>query len=236
MKRQIYTFLMATALALPAAGAMATGMGGSTGSDTTGTFGAQGTLSDDSDIRTQNETLMRDNTVTDDMGTGADMDMDMDTDTDFSVGTEDRTGVTGDTGITGDTGMDMDRDARMGSRPDTGFGAGTSAQMGETGDPSANIQQLESKLSAQTDNVLDPQDLTSSEVRGVQAALEKGGHYQGSIDGLWGPRTAQALRAFQNENNLPETGTLNAQTLSRLSMTTGEPGSAQDWDRAQQPR
>ena len=46
-------------------------------------------------------------------------------------------------------------------------------------------------------------------MRQVQSALRDKGYYYGPIDGVMGPETEAAIRAYQRDNNLPETGQLN---------------------------
>ncbi|WP_374012297.1 AAA family ATPase [Pseudoxanthomonas koreensis] len=53
-------------------------------------------------------------------------------------------------------------------------------------------------------------------VREVQALLHADGHYDGALDGLYGPRTRQALARFQAGNNLPATGAPDPATLFLL--------------------
>jgi hypothetical protein len=51
---------------------------------------------------------------------------------------------------------------------------------------------------------------------GMQSRLIELGHLTGSADGAFGPRTATALRAFQQEQELPETGIADPATVIRL--------------------
>ncbi len=53
-------------------------------------------------------------------------------------------------------------------------------------------------------------------VRAAQAELARLGYNPGPIDGVNGPRTAGAIRAFQRAQRLPETGSLTPETLGRL--------------------
>lgn len=91
---------------------------------------------------------------------------------------------------------------------------------------------LQSKLRANPDGTLGPQELTNAEVRDLQGILEQSGHYQGNIDGIWGPRTASALRRFQSENNLETSGRIDEQTLDRLTLTS-EGGTPQSRSQSQ---
>lgn len=56
----------------------------------------------------------------------------------------------------------------------------------------------------------------NARVRDVQALLHDEGHYDGALDGLYGPRTRQALARFQADNGLPATGAPDPATLFLL--------------------
>lgn len=53
---------------------------------------------------------------------------------------------------------------------------------------------------------------TGSHVRALQEALKELGFYSSSIDGQFGTGTQKAVRAFQNMNQLPQTGTADGAT------------------------
>jgi hypothetical protein len=53
-------------------------------------------------------------------------------------------------------------------------------------------------------------------VRRIQQALQEQGHYNGGIDGQFGPGTRTALEAFQRQQNLQPTGDPDQNTLWRL--------------------
>lgn len=59
---------------------------------------------------------------------------------------------------------------------------------------------------------------TSMMVVRVQAALMRRGHYQGDIDGVLGEGTRTALRAFQKENGINQTGRMDIETLTLLGI------------------
>jgi peptidoglycan hydrolase-like protein with peptidoglycan-binding domain len=63
--------------------------------------------------------------------------------------------------------------------------------------------------------------MTRSEVKDVQQSLRGRGLYQGEIDGLYGPETAEAVRRFQSEHHLKPTGQVTAQTLAELGLIAG---------------
>ena len=54
----------------------------------------------------------------------------------------------------------------------------------------------------------------------AQIALARAGFSSGPIDGVGGPQSAAALRAFQESNDLPATGALDAATRTRLALTS----------------
>lgn len=54
-------------------------------------------------------------------------------------------------------------------------------------------------------------------VRDMQFKLKRLGLYKGSTDGGFGPRTEQAVRAFQQKHGLPDTGIADAETLDQLA-------------------
>ena len=58
-------------------------------------------------------------------------------------------------------------------------------------------------------------------VRNVQAQLDQRGYEVGPIDGIYGPRTRQAVTAFQRDENLRASGRVDDQTLAALGMDQG---------------
>ena len=59
---------------------------------------------------------------------------------------------------------------------------------------------------------LDPFD----KISGVQARLNNLGFFCGNVDGVAGPRTQKALRSFQKQSGLPETGHIDGATSAKL--------------------
>jgi len=57
---------------------------------------------------------------------------------------------------------------------------------------------------------------SKQDIRKAQQALMNKGHNPGSVDGVMGPRTREAIKAFQSANGLTETGKLDAQTAEKL--------------------
>lgn len=56
------------------------------------------------------------------------------------------------------------------------------------------------------------------QIRRAQEALKAEGHDPGPIDGVMGPKTQEALRQFQRQENLQETGRLDRQTAEKLGL------------------
>ena len=53
-------------------------------------------------------------------------------------------------------------------------------------------------------------------VRQAQQRLVDKGYDAGVVDGIWGPRTANALRQFQRDQGLMATGRLDGETMNAL--------------------
>ena len=59
---------------------------------------------------------------------------------------------------------------------------------------------------------------TSDQIKMLQQSLQAKGMDPGPIDGFMGPKTQAALRAYQKDQNLPQTGQTDAQTLEKLGV------------------
>lgn len=57
------------------------------------------------------------------------------------------------------------------------------------------------------------ENMTSFE---LQERLNQLGYKVGTVDGVIGPRTVEALKKFQSDNNLTPSGTLDVQTIKKL--------------------
>jgi hypothetical protein len=55
-------------------------------------------------------------------------------------------------------------------------------------------------------------------VAAVQRRLARGGYYHGSIDGVIGPGTRTAIRAFEHNNRLPVDGIIDPQLLRTMGL------------------
>lgn len=60
---------------------------------------------------------------------------------------------------------------------------------------------------------------TGTDVKTLQKKLKNWGYYKGSIDGIFGPKTKEAVKYFQRKNNLTVDGIVGKKTLSALGMT-----------------
>jgi len=50
----------------------------------------------------------------------------------------------------------------------------------------------------------------------LQERLNQLGYKVGTVDGVLGPRTVEALKKYQSDNSLPPTGALDVQTIKKL--------------------
>ena len=68
---------------------------------------------------------------------------------------------------------------------------------------------------------VDAANLSKDDIRWAQVELHTTGFYNGSLDGVAGPETRQALLGFQKSNGLERTATLDQQTADALFGHTG---------------
>lgn len=68
---------------------------------------------------------------------------------------------------------------------------------------------------------LNASNLSKDDIRWAQVELHTMGFYNGSLDGVAGPETKQALLQFQASNGLERTATLDQQTADALIGNTG---------------
>ena len=58
---------------------------------------------------------------------------------------------------------------------------------------------------------------TGDDVREVQRRLKNWGYYDGAVDGVYGPKTFQAVKDFQAKHGISTTGTVGPQTRAALA-------------------
>jgi peptidoglycan hydrolase-like protein with peptidoglycan-binding domain len=75
---------------------------------------------------------------------------------------------------------------------------------------------------------LNAANLSKDDIRWAQVELHTMGLYNGSLDGVVGPQTKQALLGFQQSNGLERTATLDQQTADALigNIGVGSEGSS----------
>ena len=65
--------------------------------------------------------------------------------------------------------------------------------------------------------------LSSDQVREVQQALQSKGNAQElQADGMWGPKTEQALMNFQKSKNIKANGEIDAKTVAALGLNSSD--------------
>ena len=62
---------------------------------------------------------------------------------------------------------------------------------------------------------------TGQEVTNIQSRLKSWGYYKGSVDGVYGQKTADAVKAFQRSNGLTADGVAGPKTLEKIGLPSG---------------
>ena len=60
------------------------------------------------------------------------------------------------------------------------------------------------------------------EVRKIQTKLKNWGYYSGSVDGIYGWQTENAVKSFQKKNGLKADGIAGTQTLNAMGISSGQ--------------
>jgi len=58
----------------------------------------------------------------------------------------------------------------------------------------------------------------ASRVVEVQRRLARAGYYHGPIDGIMGPRTRRAIRAYERDHNMPAYGVIDRQLMTTMGL------------------
>lgn len=74
--------------------------------------------------------------------------------------------------------------------------------------------------------VLVKQGSTGAEVKTVQQKLKNWGYYTGAVDGIFGPKTKEAVMYFQRKNGLTADGIAGPKTLAAMGISSGSSSSA----------
>lgn len=62
-------------------------------------------------------------------------------------------------------------------------------------------------------------------VKSIQTKLKNWGYYTGSVDGIFGAKTAAAVKSFQKANGLKADGVVGTQTASKMGISLGSSSS-----------
>lgn len=103
--------------------------------------------------------------------------------------------------------------------PETTGTPSNSSQYNSTGEMKGHDRSMKNHDSA-TDTGSAKMSDQSSRVRRAQEALKSEGHDPGPIDGVMGPKTQEALRQYQKQENLKQTGRLDQDTMSKLGVSS----------------
>ena len=71
------------------------------------------------------------------------------------------------------------------------------------------------------------QGSTGEQVRIIQTKLKNWGYYDGTVDGIFGSKTTEAVKYFQRKNGLTADGIVGPATLRALGMSTGSSSTSQ---------
>ena len=66
--------------------------------------------------------------------------------------------------------------------------------------------------------VLEAEALTASQTKTVQTKLKNWGYYSGKIDGIYGPKTKEAVKYFQRKNGLTVDGIVGKKTAAAMGI------------------
>lgn len=94
------------------------------------------------------------------------------------------------------------------------FGAAVISHAGNVGEPAPNSSWDGPARSSQYPQAVD--DLSKDDIRQAQLELRHAGLYSGSLDGVIGPQTKQALMKFQKDYGLEQTATLDGSTMATM--------------------
>ena len=66
--------------------------------------------------------------------------------------------------------------------------------------------------------VLETEALTASQTKTVQTKLKNWGYYSGKVDGIYGPKTKEAVKYFQRKNGLTVDGIVGKKTAAAMGI------------------
>lgn len=74
---------------------------------------------------------------------------------------------------------------------------------------------------------------TGSEVKQIQTKLKNWGYYSGSVDGIYGTQTVNAVKYFQRKNGLSVDGIAGAKTLAAMGISSSSQNSGSSSNNSQ---
>ena len=98
---------------------------------------------------------------------------------------------------------------------------GAALDFGADADDLSNTVGNKTSAAGASQHWLNTADLSKDDIRWAQVELHTMGFYNGSLDGVAGPETRQALLGFQKSTGLERTATLDQQTADALFGHTG---------------
>ena len=111
------------------------------------------------------------------------------------------------------------------SMPSSSQDKGGSAA-GSSGSGSGSQMDRAERSSASGSSARGMSGQSSENIKQVQEALKNKGHDPGPADGVMGPKTQQALRAFQKDSGMQATGRLDDKTASALGVDASGSGTS----------
>ncbi|MDR2655099.1 MAG: spore cortex-lytic enzyme [Oscillospiraceae bacterium] len=75
-------------------------------------------------------------------------------------------------------------------------------------------------MSRKSAEVLSKEGSQGNEVREIQTRLKQWGYYSGSVDGIFGAKTKEAVKLFQKKNGLTADGIVGKNTLAALGINS----------------
>lgn len=82
----------------------------------------------------------------------------------------------------------------------------------------------ENSAAPEAEETLSKNGSRGEEVRKIQTKLKQWGYYKGNVDGVFGPKTEEAVRYFQRKNGLAVDGIAGPKTLSAMGISGGSGG------------
>jgi peptidoglycan hydrolase-like protein with peptidoglycan-binding domain len=101
---------------------------------------------------------------------------------------------------------------------------GTALDFSADADDAANASKNTLSMPETSRHWINAAKLSKDDIRWAQTELHFAGLYNGSLDGVMGPETKQALVGFQKSNGLARTATLDQPTADALIGDTGAIG------------